>query len=294
MPVPFLRTLLCHRDVNLAIHCLGTVLQFSADPVNLVIHEDGSLTPEDRQKLFSNLPGCRIYNRSMADAVMAERLSGFPNALAFRSSSVWGLKLLDVVLAEPGYCYYLDSDIRFYRCFSGLFTSDTTHGRCVFLRDTVWNAYSIRPWHILARRGLRVSSGINTGLTFCDPDVFDLDFIEWFLAQPDWRVIPAWTEPTCWAALSMRANGHAIDPKQLTNLYPSARVTDQFIGGHFLSAYRSQWQYLLDLTVTDMNSTPVNLRILPLKSLSALDLAINQCKRKLQNTLLLNGRHPPV
>ena len=285
MSVPSLRTLLCHRDVGLAIHCLDTVMRLSADPVQLVIHEDGSLTPEDREKLATALPGSRILDRQVADELMAERLSAYPNARAFREGSVWGLKLLDVVLAEPGLCFYLDSDIRFFLPFRGLFADAATRGRCVFLRDTVWQAYSIRPWHLLDQRGLRVASGINTGLTLCDPQVFDLGFVDWFLGQLDWRVIPAWTEPTCWAALALRADGQAIDPEQVTNLYPSAKVTEQSLGAHFLSAYRSQWQALLDQPVRHTISRATDVRFQTLRPLTAASLALNQLKRKMQNSI---------
>jgi hypothetical protein len=272
--------------VDLAIHCLNSAIQLSADPVQVVIHEDGSLTPQDRDKLATGLPGSRILDRQVADELMAERLVGYPNARAFRAGSVWGLKLLDVVLAEHGLCFYLDSDIRFFRPFRGLFVDAATKGRSVFLRDTVWQAYSIRPWHLLDQRGLRVASGINTGLTLCDPQVFDLGFVDWFLGQLDWRVIPAWTEPTCWAALALRAGGHTVDPKQVTNLYPSANVTEQTLGAHFLSAYRPQWQFLLDQPIRQTIARPADLRVQPLRSLTAASLALNQFKRKLQNTVL--------
>jgi hypothetical protein len=285
MSVPSLRTLLCHRDVGLAIHCLDSVMRLSADPVQLVIHEDGSLTPEDREKLDKAFPGSRILDRHVADELMAERLSAFPNARAFREGSVWGLKLLDVVLAEPGLCFYVDSDIRFFLPFRGLFADVATRGRCVFLRDTVWQAYSIRPWHLLDHRGLRLASGINTGLTLCDPQVFDLGFVDWFLSQLDWRVIPAWTEPTCWAALAVRADGQAIDPKQVTNLYPSARVTEQSLGAHFLSAYRSQWQALLYQPLRHTIPRATEVRFQTLRPLTAASLAFNQLKRKLQNSV---------
>ena len=281
-----LRTLLCHRDVELAIHCLSSALQLSADPVQLVIHEDGSLTADDRIKLARQLPGSRILERIEADQIMTERLAEFPNALAFRNSSVWGLKLLDVVLAEPGLCFYIDSDIRFFRPFKGLFVDSATRNRCVFLRDTVWQAYSIRPWHLLDHRRLRVASGINTGMTLCDPQVFDLAYVDWFLGQLDWRVIPAWVEPTCWAALSLRADGHFVDSHQLTNLYPSARVNDKTIGAHFLSSYRARWSRLLQQPIHDTLAKPEELRFYRLKSLSPFRLFLNQISRKLQNSLL--------
>ena len=286
-----LRTLLCHRDVKLAIHCLNSAITLSAEPVQLVIHEDGSLTSCDRATLAEALPGSRILDRKDADVIMADRLASHPNAWAFRQSSVWGLKLLDIVLAEVGYCFYLDSDIRFFRPFRGLFADIATKGRCAFLRDTVWKAYSIRPWHLLDNRRLRVASGMNTGMTLFDPDLFDLDFVDWFLSQPDWRVIPAWTEPTCWAALALRANGHAVDPYQITNLYPSANVTDLTIGGHFLSSYRANWNSLLQRPLQDITLSPEAVMFQPLKPLSAVSLGINQIKRKVQNTLTRSVSH---
>lgn len=285
------RTLLCHRDVNLAIHCLSSAVELSADPIQVVVHEDGTLTKEDREKLAEGLPSVSILNRSDADEIMAERLSKYPHAMAFRAGSVWGLKLLDVVLAEAGLCFYMDGDIRFFRPFQGLFTAEATAGRCVFLKDTVWQAYSIRPWHLMDRRGLRVASGINSGLTLCDPAVFDLDFVDWFLAQPDWRVIPAWTEPTCWAALAMRANGHAINSAQLLNLYSSARITKITLGGHFLSAYRTQWKLAM---LAPLRSEEGIEQVLyeQLMPLSPWELAASQCKRKLQNTILVDYWKP--
>lgn len=279
-----LRTLLCHRDVDLAMHCLSSAIQLSADPVHLVVHDDGSLTTGDREKIETRVPGTRILGRREADAIMVEKLAAHPNARSFREGSVWGLKLLDVVLAEPGLCFYVDGDIRFFRPFRGLFADGAARRRCVFLRDTVWQAYSVRPWHLLDARGLRVASGINTGLTLCDPAVFDLDFVDWFLGQPDWRVIPAWTEPTCWAALALRGNGHAVDPEQLTNLYPSARITARTLAGHFLSAHRAQWQAQLDAP-TLARAEPADVRFERLKPVGPLRLGLNQCKRKLQNTL---------
>ena len=280
-----LRTLLCHKDVELAIHCLSSAVHYSADQVQLVIHEDGSLTAVDRDLLAQALPGCRIIDRHVSDEFMMERLSRHPNARAFRQQSVWGLKLLDVILAESGICFYMDSDICFFRPFEGLFTDIATAGRCVFLRDTVWQAYSIRPWHLLDSRRLRVASGINTGLTLIDPIVYDLDFVDWFLGHPDWRVIPAWAEPTCWAALALRASGHAVDPLQITNLYPCARVSEQALGGHFLSSYRAQWKELLQPQLELSVSQPEQVRFVPLNSLTPVALGMNQLKRKLQNKL---------
>ena len=276
------RTLLCHRDVPLMLDCWRTIVQCSEEKFETVVHDDGSLTAEDEAMIREAIPRSRVLHRGEADAIMAERLARHANASAFRAGSVWGLKLLDVVLAESGDCYYVDGDIRFFRPFRGLFCREAVARRSVFLRDTVWTAYSIRPWHLLDRRRLRVVEGINTGLVLYDRGQFDLDYVDWFLAQPDWRVIPAWTEPTCWAALGARHNGHAIDPRQVTNLYPSAKVTDATIGAHFLSAYRGRFRAEL-ATAPRLDCPPEAIRFESLGEVGALALGSNQLKRKLTN-----------
>ncbi len=283
VPPVAVRTLLCHRDVELMLACWRTLVACSADAFATVVHEDGSLTDADIARLETEIPRLRVVRRADADAVMAERLAQHPNARAFRAGSVWGLKLLDVALLEPGDCYYVDGDIRFFRPFRGLFCREALAGRSVFLRDTVWMAYSVRPWHLLDRRRLRIVEGINTGLTLIDRACYDLDFVDWFLAQPDWRVIPAWTEPTCWAALARRANGHAVDPRQVLNLYPGAHVEPATIGAHFLSAHRGRFARELAQPVAEAPAEPIRFRAL--RPAGALALGWNQLGRKIGNEI---------
>jgi hypothetical protein len=276
------RTLLGHRDVALMVRCWRTLLECCRDPVEPVVHDDGTLTAGDGAAIQAALPGSRILWRRQADAVMAEKLARHPAARAFREGSVWGLKLLDVVLAEEGDCFYMDADVRFFRPFRGLFSREAVAGRAVFLRDTVWAAYSIRPWQLLDRRRLRVVEGINTGLTCIDRALYPLDFVDWFLAQPDWRVIPAWTEPTCWAAVAARSNGHAVDPADIVNLYPGAAVGPDTIGAHFLAAYRPRFQRELEAPVSHWDAAAA-VRVNALSRLGPLSLGLNQLRRKLAN-----------
>jgi hypothetical protein len=271
------------------VRCWRTLMACCRDPVEAVVHDDGSLTEEDESRIGEALPGSRILWRRDADAVMAETLARHPAARAFRDGSIWGLKLLDVALAEKGDCFYLDADVRFFRPFQGLFRRDALAGRSVFLRDTVWTAYSIRPWHLLDRRGLKVVEGINTGLACIDRTLYPLDFVEWFLSQPDWRVIPAWTEPTCWAAVAYRANGHAADPADLLNLYPGARLGRDTVGAHFLSAHRPLFQRELEAPVP-AGGEVAEIRMKPLARLGPLALGLNQWKRKVGNTRALRER----
>lgn len=277
------RTLLRRRDLDLMIACWRTLVACSADPFSTVVHDDGSLTDADAARLEAELPRLRVIRRPEADAAMAGVLARHPHARAFRTASVWGLKLLDVALLEPGDCYYVDDDVRFFRPFRGLFRREALAGRCVFLRDTVWMAYSVRPWHLLDRRRLRIVEGINTGLTLVDRACYDLDFVDWFLSQPDWRVIPAWTEPTCWAALARRTNGHAIEPRQVPNLYPGATLGPETIGAHFLSAYRAGFARELAQPVLATPAEPI--RFQALRGAGPIALGCSQLRRKIGNEL---------
>ncbi len=285
-------SLICHRDIDLSLHCLRSLELCSQDPVRIVLHDDGSLVESDWQKIEAALKHPVIIKRRSADEVMEERLCGYPSAAEFRRDSVWGLKLLDIVLLEERACFYCDGDVRFFRPFTGLFAEGTAHGRSVFLADTIWDAYSVRPWHLLDSRRLRLQSGINTGLTIIDRDMYDLEFVDWFLKQPDWRCIPAWTEPTCWAALASRTNGHVVAPTQIANLYPSARITGDTFGGHFLSAYRGQWNEALWHHLIELQEA-IPVSMLKTQVCSAVRLGLNQTKRKLGNTmrLWLNQAH---
>lgn len=287
MKLPTLRTLLCHRDVHLALYCIKSVSRFSKEKFSLVIHEDGSLTDHDFYLLHQAFPGVRFISRKYADSQMDDILANHPNTRAFRQGSVWGLKLLDVVLLEPGICFYLDSDIAFFRPFKDLFVEKNIKNRFIFLKDTVWHSYSVRPWHLLDQRKLTLSAGINTGLTFCDRNVFDLDFVEWFLSHSDWRVIPAWTEPTCWAALASRVNSLVVNPHQIVNLYPSANITENFLGGHFLSSYRSRWQHLFNTQLNQNETSAESIEYMQLHNLHPFSFALNIAKRKLQNSYFL-------
>lgn len=281
-------SLICHRDIELSLHCLRSIEIWSLDPVRIVLHDDGSLTEDDCDLIRTALNNPHIVRKRDADGLMAEKLVSFPAAAAFRRDSVWGLKLLDIVLLEEDACFYCDGDIRFFRPFRGLFTPLAASHKAVFLADVIWEGYSVRPWHLFDGRRLRISSGINTGLTIVDRSCYDLEFVDWFLGQPDWRCIPAWTEPTCWAALSARVGGHVVSPNQIVNLYPNAEIEEDAIGAHFLSSYRRQWVEKLYSSEAKEEAV-ADVRFHAARNCSAARLAFSQVKRKCQNFMAIRN-----
>ena len=83
------RTLLCHRDVDLALHCLGSLATCCVDPIALAIHEDGSLTADDRARIAAELGGDRTTalaraRRALAAGLPAHLLEEEPDLRALR------------------------------------------------------------------------------------------------------------------------------------------------------------------------------------------------------------------
>src|ERR1700724_2016179 len=150
-------TLLGHAHVEMALRCLGSLLALSAAPLRLRIHDDGSLTGADLERLAAGLGTPSVVSRREADERLADLLDRHPAARAFRLANPLALKLLDVpLLAAPAAAgeplAYCDSDVLFLRRFSGLFELPPGAG-ALFMHDPQ-NAYSVRSWDLLLERRL--------------------------------------------------------------------------------------------------------------------------------------------
>jgi hypothetical protein len=171
-------------------------------------------------------------------------LQGRPNCQKVRKDSIWGIEFFDPIFALPEdpISFYLDADILFLRPFSGLFDRDQVQNGAVFLKDTQWDAYSFRPWHMLTgKKKPQVVEGITTGLVFWDKTVIDWDYLEWFLGEHRLHQISEWVMPTAQAGLANRCDAKTVCPKQIPNLYPNAQIHDDTFGVHLLGSYRKQW-----------------------------------------------------
>ena len=176
-------------------------------------------------------------------------LQGRPNCQKVRKESIWGIEFFDPIFAFPydPISFYLDADILFLRPFSGLFDRKEVKNGAIFLKDTRWDAYSFRPWHMLTGKNKpQAVKGITTGLVFWDKSVIDWDYLEWFLGENHLHQIPEWTMPTAQAGLASRCEAKTISPRQITNLYPNARIHEDTFGVHLLGTYRKSWMEKLE------------------------------------------------
>lgn len=234
--MPTVTTLLGHAHVEMALLCLGSLLAYSAEPLRLRIHDDGTLTEEDRARLAAGLAEPDFVSRAAAEERLAAHLAARPATRALRQTNPLGLKLVDALLLAPGErLLFCDSDVLFFRPFSGLWGAE---GETVFLRDTQ-NAYSVRSWQVLREPRLRLAGHVNTGIVGFPRAAYDPDLLEWFLTHPEYQRTPVWAEQTAWALLGARTGCGFVDPARVRLPGDRVELSEEIVALHFVSPRRA-------------------------------------------------------
>jgi hypothetical protein len=286
-------TLLGHAHVEMALLCLGSLLRQSTEPLKLQVHDDGSLTAEDLERLASGLARPAVVSRREADERLADVLRSRPASRAFRQANPLGLKLLDAALLAPNppdalaaELSYCDSDVLFLRPFTGLFSLPEPAG-ALFMHDPQ-NAYSVRSWHLLREPRLRLAAQVNSGILAFRTRHFDPDLVEWFLAHPEYRFAPVWVEQTAWALLGQAAGCRLLDPRAVAFPKPGREPAEGTVALHFVSPLRSLLEPIArGLRAPDGKSAPseapepVAVRSFKAARLTPLGLAVTEARRRL-------------
>jgi len=240
-PTLTVHTLSGHKHIAMAARCLASLVRFSQEPAQVVLHEDGSLTEEDRELFRSHVPRSTFIGRQEADGPMNEFLGRYPACRKTRDNLVLALKLFDVQLLGSGECLaFADSDVLFVRPYAGLFEMppDPTAGG-VFMQDQR-QGYCVTPLQLLRTPGLRLASRINSGLLYFRRTAFDWDLMEWFLKHDEFSIHPYWKEQTAWSVMAAATRSWRWDVRQVRVI---AAQRDLEIAGltvaHFVSSYRS-------------------------------------------------------
>jgi hypothetical protein len=273
-------TLLGHAHVEMAVACLGSLRRYSADPIDLRIHEDGSLTAEDRGRLREALGDPDFVPRAEADARVADLLASRPALRAFRRSNPLALKLIDIpLLAGDDDLAYCDADVLFLRPFSGLFRFPGEDTGAVFMSDRQ-NAYSVRSWHLLTQRRLKLPCRVNSGLLLFRSRFQDPDLLEWYLGRPEFGFAPVWSEQTAWALLGARAGCRLWDPR-LVRL-PELEGGDALdaVALHFVNPLRGLLPGFLRGAADRRGEAPVAVGTVPARRCRSWDLAWTEAKRR--------------
>lgn len=235
------RILICHRDVELGIRCLSSLLRFCADPVRIVLHDDGSLTEDDVTRLMEGLPGAALVSKEEADDVVRPKLARYPRSLAFRDRAAPGQKMFDIPLMASGDIALCDADILFLRPFSGVFAWPDDAAEMLFLQDTT-DSYSLRPWNAKPHR---LRHRYNAGLMMMRGHKYDLDQIEALIGfiedSRDYQRNEPYRwflEQTCWSAVAGTLDARMWDGAQMRVIDRNDRHHPDMVAGHFVGAVR--------------------------------------------------------
>ena len=245
------QSLIGESQLPFYLSCLKSLITFCQDRIELQLHTDGSFSQEDKGLIHCELDGTMvtISDSSENKSRVLDCLQGRSNCQKVRKDSIWGIEFFDPIFAFPEdpISFYLDADILFLRPFSGLFDRKEVKNGAVFLKDTQWDAYSFRPWHMLTgKKRPQVVKGITTGLVFWDKTAIDWDYLEWFLGEHRLHRIPEWIMPTAQAGLANRCEAKTISSRHLPNLYPNAKILEDTFGIHLLGSYRKEWMEKLE------------------------------------------------
>ncbi len=279
-------SLLGRAQVEMAISCLGSLVTHSADPFRLRLRDDGTLGESDKELLGAALASSAgppsYVSRAEADDLVAPWLARRPSLARARREHPLFLKLVDLAIPTAGEeVAYCDADVLFLRPFKHLFRFPSSATGAVFMSD-VQNAYSVRSWHLLRHRRLRLPKKVNSGLILYRTAKFDPDLLEWYLSRPEFQFAPPWTEQTAWALLGAAAGCSLYDPRQIAIPRAAGPLPAEAVALHFVSPVRGRLLEALPRALDREGEASVEIRTVPTRPLSPFSLAVTEGRRRVR------------
>jgi hypothetical protein len=216
-----LRTMMGMNHLDLSVQCLGSIVKFCRHPLEIVIHEDGTLDQPARDRLVAELGNVRFQDRAESSLMVDEMLKAHPRCRAFRHKHIMAMQVLDIPLLTPEgeRVIYSDSDILYTRPVECV--PFFVGGSYAFTgtRD-IKESYSVhlKQWPLLRTLGVRLASRICAGMMSFDRSAHDLDYIEWLFKLDEEHGLfsgyPFFMPQTIVAALAARAGAGCVDPSE--------------------------------------------------------------------------------
>jgi len=288
--IPEVRAIICKRDVELGIECLGSLKKFSADPISIVLHDDGSIGKDERARLEDGLPGAILITKEEADDMMLPLLRPLPRTLAFRERSPMGRKLVDVGVFSKGDIILCDTDVLFFRPFKGAFTWPSEAIKTVHVLD-VADSFCLKPWqtgqlHLLHR--------FNAGFMMIRKELFDLELmertvrlIEDNLGYIENKPYQWFLEQTCWASVAGDHPAMMWSGNQFRVISKHDRYSTELVGGHFVGNVRHMLAQFREQsrTVGFDQAEPVTIQFEPARPYSTPAFIANRLGNRLRYAL---------
>jgi hypothetical protein len=235
-------TLACEQHLWFAVPCLRSLVRCSQDPIELVIHDDGSLTQGSVELLAAAFPAAILVMRKSADAQLAGVLAQFPHLAQARTHLPHVLKLFDVTLTHPEpIARYVDTDVLFQRRFRGMFPVSAPSASGAFMMDSC-NSFGAHPGDFWPIGPLRVARRLNSGLFWFQRDRIDYERMEYLFKRWGERRIRkyhGWFEQTVWADQAWRARCSMVDPAQLSTASMVESDNRALLGVHYVTPTRT-------------------------------------------------------
>jgi hypothetical protein len=252
-------TMAGHKHIALAAQCLESMVRYSAEPMHVVVHEDGSVTDEDKEQFFKSVPNASFVMKKDADGPMNEFLAKYPACRKLRDNLVFGLKIFDIqVLDSHENLAYTDCDILFLKPYTELFKMppDPTSGG-VFMYDPI-QAYCMTPTQFRKTKGLKLADRVNGGLLYFRRSAFDWDLVEWFLTHDEFVIHPYWKEQTAWSVLAAATKCWMWNESQVRVIMSEEDFKDEkLVAAHFVSSFRHLMDKAPMGSVTELAPVPI-------------------------------------
>ena len=210
--------LLGSRHVGMCLWAVKSLLDAAGKKYAVVLHDDGSLSDKDIEKLERHLIGVRVFRKPDADRLIAERIAGFPHVEMYRFNqlgktewgrrmSIFSLKLLDFnLLTNARKVLVLDTDVLFFKRPDLIVTwiEDVDSGDSLYCHEYYQPILNANRNVIGFERKKEIPIGFNSGLICLDHDALNLSVFELWLEKNRERVDRVYT-------FEQHAYNHLVD-----------------------------------------------------------------------------------
>ena len=225
-----IHSLMCHKDVSYGINCLKSLIRYEEfSGMQIIIHDDGSLTREDKEILCDISDRLSVIDREYADSHILNLIRDKPNCINYRikesNINLWHkIKLFDYYyFSKTKKILGLDSDLLFLRRPEEAIKY-ISKGVGFYFPDNQ-SAYSFNE----PKDEIETLEKVNTGLIYIPGENFyDLDSIENALSnliRNATNYFPSWIEQSAFAHMFYKIGGFkCLDPK--THKIPYFQTVD--------------------------------------------------------------------
>ena len=230
--------------------CLYSFALASGRDVRAVIHDDGSLDPQQAETLLRLFPGSRVETRDMIMARLDELLPAakFPTLRARRLELPLIKKITDIHLGRSGWRMFFDADLLFFRRPDALLGWWDNPSVPLTSVDAAY-AYGSSMELLNEIAGKPVYDFINTGLLGLKSDSIDWDKMEYWCRTLIERAGTDYYQEQALVALQLAGSDRMVLPQQDYLVYPRGEealacraVMHHYVDLSKKSYFRDSWR----------------------------------------------------